>query len=148
VVQQLNVRIGTQVAAQTLIAWLIGPSGTEIVTAPFGGSVTNILVHEGDTLAPAAPIAVVADLRSLQVETTDIDEFLIGHVSVGQQVQVSVDALDNVVLQGTVTSVALLPQPGALAGSQDYPVTIHLEDTPPEARAGMSVRVTLPAPNE
>jgi multidrug resistance efflux pump len=144
VVQQLNVRVGTQVTAQTPLAWVLGPSGTEIVTAPFGGSVTNILVHEGDTLAPAAPIAVVADLRSLQVETNDVDEFLISHVSVGQEVQVTVDALDNLVLHGTVTSVALLPQAGALAGSQQYPVIIRLEDAPPEARAGMSVRLTLP----
>src|SRR6202171_5779649 len=109
-VQQLDANLGSDVAAQTPLAWVIGPSGTEIVTAPFSGSVTNVLVHAGDTLVPGATIAVVANMHSLQVETSDVDEFLIGHVKVGQRVQVTVDALDNLALTGTISNIALLPQ--------------------------------------
>jgi multidrug resistance efflux pump len=79
--------------------------------------VTNVLVHAGDTLTPGATIAVVADMHALQVETSDVDEFLVSHVSVAQGVQVTVDALDNLALTGIVTNVALLPQLGA-SGSQ------------------------------
>jgi multidrug resistance efflux pump len=89
---------------------VVGPSGTEIVTAPFRGSVTNVLVHAGDTLTPGATIAVVADMHALQVETSDVDEFLVSDVSVAQRVQVTVDALDKLALTGIVTNVALLPQ--------------------------------------
>ena len=99
-VQQLEASLGAEVSAQTPLAWVIGPSGTEVVTAPFSGSVTNVLVHAGDTLMPGATIAVVANMHSLQVETSDVDEFLVGHVSVGQRVQVTVDALDNLALTG------------------------------------------------
>jgi multidrug efflux pump subunit AcrA (membrane-fusion protein) len=144
VVQELSVSVGTEVTAQTPIARVSGAGGTvEIVTAPFNGSVTNILVHTGDTLLPGATIAIVADLHTLQVETNDVDEFLLTSVNVGQRVQVSVDALDNRALVGTVTSVALLPQTAA-NGGQAYPVTISLGSIPAEVRPGMSVRITFP----
>ena len=141
-VQQLNTNLGSDVAAQAPLAWVIGPSGTEVVTAPFSGSVTNVLVHVGDTLVPGATIVVVANMQSLQVETSDVDEFLVGHVKVAQRVQVTVDALDNLALTGIVSNVALLPQ-AAGSGSQAYPVIVSLSGVPPSVHAGMSVRITL-----
>ena len=145
VVQQLDATPGAAVDAQKPLAWVLGPSGTEVVTAPFAGSVTNVLVHAGDTLTPGAPIAIVADLRALQVETSDVDEFLVSKVSVGQRVQISVDALDNRSMTGTVANVALLPQTGS-TGSAAYPVIISVGSLPSEVRPGMSVRVTFPEP--
>jgi len=142
VVQLLEARPGDRVAAQAPLAWVLGPSGTEIVTAPFDGNVTNVLVHAGDTLMPGATIAVVADLHTLQVETSDVDEFLVNKVAIGQRVQVNVDALDNRVLTGTVSNVALLPQTGA-SGSPAYPVIINVGGLPQDVRPGMSVRVTF-----
>jgi multidrug efflux pump subunit AcrA (membrane-fusion protein) len=143
VVQELHADLGADVAAQTPLAWVIGPAGTEIVTAPFAGSVTNVFVHAGDTLVPGATIAVVANMHTLQVETSDVDEFLVGHVKINQRVQVTVDALDNLPLTGIVTNVALLPQT-ATGGSQAYPVVISLSGVPAQVHAGMSVRITLP----
>jgi biotin carboxyl carrier protein len=142
-VQQLTASLGSDVTAQAPLAWVTGPSGTEIVSAPFSGSVTNVLVHAGDTLVPGATIAVVADMHALQVETSDVDEFLVGHVTVAQRVQVTVDALDNLALTGIVTNVALLPQT-ATSGGQAYPVIVSLSGVPPALHAGMSVRITLP----
>jgi biotin carboxyl carrier protein len=144
VVQQLGPSLGAEVAAQTPLAWVSGPNGTEIVTAPFSGTLTNVLVHAGDTLAPGAPIAVVADMHSLQVETSDVDEFLVSHVRVGQSVPITIDALDNAMVTGTVTNVALLPQTMAGTNSQAYPVIVRLNGLPAAARAGMSVRLTFP----
>jgi hypothetical protein len=45
IVQQLSVGVGAQVTAQTPLAWVHGPSATEVVTAPFSGTVTNVLVR-------------------------------------------------------------------------------------------------------
>lgn len=143
VVQRLDATPGAEVAGQTPLAFVQGPSGTEVVTVPFGGTVTNVLVHAGDTLVPGAAIAVVANLHQLRVETSDVDEFLVGKVAVAQRVQVTVDALDNVALTGTVTNVALLPQTGP-NGSTAYPVIIDIGTPPSSVRPGMSVRVTIP----
>jgi multidrug efflux pump subunit AcrA (membrane-fusion protein) len=143
VVQRLDVGPGDQVTAQTPLALVVGASGTELVTAPFGGTITNVLVHAGDTLIPGATIAIVADLHSLQVETSDIDEFLVTKVAIGQRVQLNIDALDNLAMTGVVASIALLPQTGS-SGGPAYPVVISVGGFPPEVHAGMSVRVTLP----
>jgi multidrug resistance efflux pump len=106
--------------------------------------VTNVLVHAGDTLAPGAAVAVVADMRTLQIETNDVDEFLISRVSVGQTVTATIDALDDYAVTATVSNVSLLPQAGT-TGNQQYPVILQVAGLPPNARAGMSVRVTFPA---
>jgi multidrug resistance efflux pump len=105
--------------------------------------VTGLLAHTGDTLVPGAGVVMVADLTRLQVETNDVDEFLIGHVRPGQSVSMQIDALDRRDVSGKVQSVALQPQttPG---GDQQYPVTIDLGGAPPDLRPGMSVRITFP----
>jgi biotin carboxyl carrier protein len=143
IVRQLNVSPGGQVADRAELGRVESAAGVEVVTAPFPGVVANVLVHEGDTLMPGASMIVIADMRTLQVETTDVDEFLVSQVRVGQHVQVTVDTLDNVVLQGVVKSVAGLPQADA-TGSQSYPVTISLSSVPSSVRAGMSIRVSFP----
>ena len=139
----LSASIGDSVEAQSELARVRGPAGVEVLTAPFAGTVTGLLAHTGDTLVPGAGVVLVADLRRLQVETNDVDEFLIGHVQPGQSVTLQIEALDRRELTGRVRSVALQPQPTP-GGDQHYPVTIDLGGTPPDLRPGMSVRVTFP----
>lgn len=143
VLLSLTVPIGDSVEAQAEVARVRGPSGVEVLTAPFAGSVTGLLAHTGDTLVPGAAVVMLADLTRLQVETTDVDEFLIGHIQRGQSVSLQIEALDRRDLPGRVKTVALQPQttPG---GDQQYPVTIDLGGTPPDLRPGMSVRITFP----
>jgi hypothetical protein len=67
----------------------------------------------------------------------------VSKVSVGQRVQLNIDALDDLAITGTVSNVALLPQTST-SGTPDYPVVIRVGGFPPDVRAGMSVRVTIP----
>ena len=138
----LNVTIGEAVEAQHELARVRGAADLEVLTAPFAGTVTGLLAHTGDTLVPGAGVLMVADLSRLQVETTDVDEFLIGHIRAGQNVALEIEALDRREVTGRVRTVALQPQatPG---GDQHYPVTIDLGGALPELRPGMSVRITL-----
>ena len=122
-----------------LVSFATVPAVAQVQT----GSILVKTVDESQGLMPGATIMVVANMHALQVETSDVDEFLVGHVKVEQRVQVTVDALDNLALTGIVTNVALLPQTGT-SGSQAYPVIISLAGVPPTVRAGMSVRITLP----
>ena len=143
VLLRLSVALGDNVEAQTELARVRGTSEVEVLTAPFAGTVTGVLAHTGDTLIAGATVVQVADLSHLQVETTDVDEFLIGHVQRGQSVSLQIEALDRRDLSGRVRAVALQPQttPG---GDQHYPVTIDLGSTPTDLRPGMSVRITFP----
>jgi hypothetical protein len=139
----VSVAIGEQVEAQRELARVRGPADLEVLTAPFSGTVTGMLAHVGDTLVPGASVVMVADLTRLQVETTDVDEFLIGHVRAAQNVALQIEALDRRELTGKVRTVALQPQTTA-GGDQHYPVTIDVGGTQPDLRPGMSVRITFP----
>jgi hypothetical protein len=82
----------------------------------------------------------IGDLSRLQVETTDVDEFLIGKLALGQAVRLTVDALDGRQWDGVVSRITLQPQP-ASGRDEHYPITIDLTGPTTELRPGMTVRV-------
>jgi multidrug efflux pump subunit AcrA (membrane-fusion protein) len=143
VVQELYVETGVAVGEYQELARVQASGAIEIVRAPFAGTVTTVLVRRGDTLAPGATLVNVGDLTRFQVETNDLDEFLIAEVRRGQLVSVLVDALDEELL-GQVRSVAIEPTRSA-TGDDHYPVLIDLLETPAELRPGMNVRIRFDA---
>ena len=111
VVNRLAVSVGQPVDEAQEIARINGPDGsTELLVSPWRGTITDIPVHVGDTVALGAVVASVGDLSRLQVETTDVDEFIVGRVAPGNMVLVTVDALDQRQLRGRVRSVSLEPR--------------------------------------
>ncbi len=141
VIARLVVEPGTVVGETQEIARVRGADGAvEVLTAPWAGTITSVPVRLGDTVTPGAIVAGIADLRALQVETTDVDEFIISRLRLGQRVQVTVDALDQRVLVGQVVSLTLQPQRDE-SGDLTYPTTIALFEVAPELRPGMSVRL-------
>lgn len=143
VVQTLNVRVGDAVAEQQELARVKSAGSTEVLTAPWRGTVIGLPAQVGDSLLPGAVVAVVADLRGLQVETTDVDEFLIAGIQPAQSVTVTVDALDRRELAGVVRTVSLYVQKND-DGDDHYPVVIDLVGSTAALRPGMSVRVYFP----
>jgi multidrug efflux pump subunit AcrA (membrane-fusion protein) len=143
VVNRLAVSVGQSVEEAQEIARINSPDGSaELLVAPWRGTITDIPVHVGDTVAVGAVVASVGDLSRLQVETTDVDEFIVGRVSPGKMVLVTVDALDQRQLRGRIRSVSLEPRKNA-DGDDHYPTIIDLELPPRELRIGMSVRVAF-----
>jgi multidrug efflux pump subunit AcrA (membrane-fusion protein) len=142
IVHSLSVRVGDSVAEQQEIARIKTVDSTEVLTAPWRGTVISVPVHLGDTVVPGALIAVVGDLRVLQVETNDVDEYLIAAIYPGQPVTVSVDALDRRELRGYVRTVSLYVLENE-DGDDHYPVEIDLVGSTAILRPGMSVRVTF-----
>jgi putative ABC transport system ATP-binding protein len=142
-VNRLAVTVGQPVDEAQELARIIGPSGAaEVLVAPWRGTITDIPVHVGDTVAVGSVVALVGDVSRLQVETTDVDEFVVGRVQAGRTVMVVVDALDQYQLRGRVRSVSLEPRRNA-DGDDHYPTIIDLEFPPPAVRIGMTVRVTF-----
>lgn len=110
------------------------------LTAPFAGTVTAVDISAGEMALPGQPIVTLADLRQLQVETTDLSERDLGRVAVGTRVVVFVDAL-NREIGGAVARIAL--QSATAGGDVVYPLTIALDEQPPQLRWGMSVDVEV-----
>ena len=143
VVMRLAVAAGDQVVEGQEVARVRGAGGApDVLTAPWSGTITSVPVNLGDTVTPGATVATLGDLSRLRVETTDVDEFLIGRVRPGGRVTILVDALDRRELPGYVATVALQAQT-TTAGDDYYPVVIDLLEPAADLRPGMSVRVTF-----
>ena len=144
VVTRLSVDIGASVVENQEIARVRAPDGSiSIVTAPWRGAVTNLPIHNGDTVSAGSVMAVVGDMSRLRVETDDVDEFMVARIRPGQPVTVTVDAIEGRELHGRVRTVALRSQETA-DGDDHYPVVVDLDWSPPEIRPGMTVRVHFP----
>jgi HlyD family secretion protein len=110
------------------------------LSAPFAGVVTAIGARPGETVLPGQAVLTLADLRHLQVETTDLSERDVARVKVAQPVTVYVEALAEEIA-GQVVEIA--PQASTVGGDIVYTVTIALKNQPPGLRWGMSVEVEI-----
>lgn len=74
------------------------------LTAPVGGIVTERLVHVGELASPGAPLLTLANLDEVTL-TVYVPEADLGRVSLGQTVEVTVDAYKDVFI-GQVSHIA------------------------------------------
>ena len=113
-----------------------------VVRAPFAGVVTAKLADVGELVgaqAPgAAPIAVLVDLSSLEVEA-DVPEARAGKLRPGQAAEVELDALPGVTVHGSVRLLV----PAVDRKKATIPVRVTLEDAPSSLRTDMCARVTF-----
>ena len=108
--------------------------------APYNGVISDVYVNPNEWVAPGSPVLLIGDLDHLQVETTDLSEIDVAQISLGDQALVTLDALPDLELEGTVISIA----PKADEGSGvNFPVVIELDDIPPALRWGMTAFVDI-----
>jgi biotin carboxyl carrier protein len=141
-VAEVGVEVGQVVEKGQILARVAGASQTELVLAPWRGTVTSIAMHTGDTVIPGSPLLTIADPSRYQVETTDVDDYLIARIRPMQQAIVTFVGLNGRTLRGTVVSIASQSQPLPGGGVQ-YPTLIELSGAAPDVRPGMSVRVVF-----
>jgi HlyD family secretion protein len=128
-------------------------------TAPFDGTVTNLPVHEGETVvmgiqnSPGSTLMTVADMAVITAEV-QVDETDIVNVKLDQPAEVTIDALPNQTFKGKVSEIgdnAIIRSTGvstsqSLAGSQeakDFKVVITLLDPPHNLRPGLSATAKI-----
>ncbi|MEW6405214.1 MAG: efflux RND transporter periplasmic adaptor subunit [Chloroflexota bacterium] len=110
------------------------------LTAPFDGTIISVNVSTGELVQPGQILITIADLNSLQIETTDLSERDIPSVQLGQGAQVYIEALDAE-LHGTVTSISPIAE--EVGGDVVYRVTVTLVEQPEGLRWGMNVEVEI-----
>ncbi len=111
------------------------------VRAPFAGTVGMVDTRVGELVVPGQPLVTLGDLATLRVETTDLDETDVAKVHVGQQVDVSFDALPERVFVGTITRISPMAAPGS--GGVNYTVVVELDEIDPAVRWGMTAFVDI-----
>ena len=107
--------------------------------APLSGTISELHIKASEWVSPGQPVIVLADLNSLQVETTDLNEIDVAKIAVGELVSVTFDALPDTV-EGTVIRIS----PKAAQGSGvNYTVVIDLAKLPEGLRWGMTAFVDV-----
>jgi HlyD family secretion protein len=120
-------------AAQSILADLE-------LQAPFDGVVSAVHINPSEWVTLGSPVVLLADIEHLQIETTDLGEIDVAKIREGDTAVVTFDALPDLVLEGTVVSIA----PKAAEGSGvNYPVVLELNEIPPALRWGMTAFVDI-----
>src|SRR5215469_6246091 len=127
--------------------------------APFDALVTNVPVREGETVvvgiqnAEGSTLMTLADMSVITAEVK-VDETDIVNVSIGQPVDVTVDALPGRVFKGHVTQVgdqALLRTTGVATSqsttgteeAKDFKVVVTLDQPSDDLRPGLSTTAKI-----
>jgi HlyD family secretion protein len=127
------------------------------VVSPMDGVVTSLKKEMGEVVIGAQSfqptvIMTIGDLSVMEAEIL-IDETDIRDVALGQEAEVSVDALDDLKIAGTVTEIGSSAIPRGSSGSvstgstsnqaKDFKVVITLKDPPAALRPGLNATADI-----
>ena len=164
-VTSINVQEGSEVAKDDIILGLSGDDLTEsiqsaseslrsaeismqnlqdamnnyTITAPISGTIIEKDAKVGDAVKTGDTLCIVYDLSYLEM-SINVDELQISSISVGQQVQITADAVPDKTYVGTVTRVSM--KGTSNGGTTTYPVTIRIDDTD-GLRPGMNANAEI-----
>lgn len=109
--------------------------------APFAGTVAALGLRVGDYVVPGAILVRLADTDTWQIETEDLTEIQIATLAPGAPVSVTLDALPDLILNGTIAQIR--PFGEQRQGDVVYAATITLNQQDPRLRWNMSARVEV-----
>ncbi|RME56563.1 MAG: efflux RND transporter periplasmic adaptor subunit, partial [Caldilineae bacterium] len=111
------------------------------LVAPIDGVVSQVNIRQGELYgASALPAIVLTDLDSFHM-TVLVDEIDVRQVSVGQTVRLSLDALPDAEITGSVTRIS--PTARDVGGVVAYEVEIVPDPTDAPLKAGMSATAII-----
>lgn len=112
------------------------------ITSPIDGVITDIAVEKGDEVKAGESLATIFDDKNF-VFSVDIDELDIEKIKVGQEVNITLDAISSTEqnpLKGKVSKIAL--QGNTQSGVTTYPVTISINDNK-DIKIGMNANAEI-----
>lgn len=124
-------------AAQEKVARLEALAREPVLCAQLDGIVTSLNYKAGDTVVDGKPLCVVGELDKITM-TVPVSAADIGSVSVGQKVNIYVDAYAEQKFTGTVTERLLVANDNG-----DYPATISVETGGQMLLPGMKAYATI-----
>jgi len=110
-----------------------------VVKATMDGSVVDLSFRPGQQVAVGTSLMALADFSSWIVKTDNLTEMDVTAISVGQKVEVVLDALPDKTFQGEVTQISSRYE--EKRGDITYTVTIQLNQTDAQMRWGMTAAV-------
>ncbi len=96
------------------------------IQSPIAGTIVDRQVKAGDKVSAGEVLCTIYDLSYLEM-TLNIDELDISTISVGQNVNITADAVEGASYVGIVTKVSVA---GTTSGGvTSYPVTVRIDET-------------------
>jgi multidrug resistance efflux pump len=115
--------------------------------APFDGEVMDTNVSVNEMVGPDTWAVIVADTSQWYIETSDLTELDVVNVAIGQNVNITADALPGVEMHGVVDEISRSYK--TQSGDILYTVRVKVNDLDPRMRWGMTVEATFePIGNE
>jgi HlyD family secretion protein len=114
------------------------------VTAPFDGVVADLTAKPGASVHSGETAVTVADFSNWLVKTTDLTEIDVVKLHEGDPAAVSLDALPDLKLNGTILSIGRTFSENQ--GDVVYEVVILLDEAQPAMRWGMTASVSFENP--
>ena len=111
-----------------------------VLEAPFAGTISEVYTQEKEWVAPGQPLIVFADLQTLTVETTDLNEIDAAQIEIGDHAIATFDALPDIVVDGQVVYIASKSDEGS---GVNYKVILELNEIPEKVRWGMTAFVDI-----
>lgn len=96
------------------------------VKAPISGQIITKNSLVGDTITSNTALCVIYDLSAVTF-TMYVDELDVLSVKVGQKVDITADAIEDVEFSGVVTNISLVSTTSG--GVTQYPVTVRINET-------------------
>jgi HlyD family secretion protein len=129
-----------------------------VVTAPMDGVVTSLQKEQGEVVIGAQSfqptvIMTVADLSTMEVEVL-VDETDIRNLTLGQEAEVRVDALEGLKIKGHVTEIgssaiargsgtATITSTTTANQAKDFKVVVTLKEPPSNLRPGLNATAEI-----
>ena len=127
-------------AAEARIAAAQATLNLARLTAPFEGALTEVIAKSGDQVAPGTAAFRLDDLSRLLVDVR-VPEVDVNRIQVGQEVELTFDAISDTRYQGVVSQVAEVGTPAQ--GVVEYIVTVELQNPDDNVRPGMTAAVNF-----
>lgn len=108
------------------------------VTSPINGYVTSKNVAVGSIASSAAPALTVADVSTLQINT-NVSEYIVSDLKVGDSVDVYISTLGKDAYKGIIQAIS----PAPAAGELTYPIKISISDDEGKIKAGMFAEIRI-----
>ena len=94
------------------------------ITSPIHGTIVELMVSEGGLVSSTVPIMTIQDTNQLEIQT-NISEYDVGRIQIGQKVKITGDAFEGKTYAGTVKYIG--PSAVSIATSQGKETVVEIK---------------------
>ncbi|MBM7872123.1 HlyD family secretion protein [Clostridium pascui] len=118
------------------------------IVSPIDGVITKINFKVGDTVKSGDEVANVSDPTEMDFDVS-VDELDIAKISVGQKVNITIDAMEETEATPLIGKVIKIAVEGTASnGVTSFPVTIKIDDKLDKIKGGMNANAEIEVNNK